>query len=136
MAAAATTVDEQGGACDVDHAASAFIDTVSRTLPPPLLQPPRRKNEQPQRRKRCPAHPMRKSVCIAARNWPDGDTHTRARQVLMKKLGIMEEEGLTPDDHFLRYIDLFRGPLDGPAVMALTALSGLDTAIPAAAAKD
>lgn len=53
----------------------------------------------------------------------------------MKKLGIMEEEGLTPDDHFLRYIDLFRGPLDGPAVMALTALSGLDTAIPAASTR-
>jgi hypothetical protein len=136
MAAAAANIDEHEGVRDAEHTASAFIDNISRTLPPPLLQPPRRKNGQSQRSKRWPTHPTRQSVRIAARNWHKGDTHTRARQVLMKKLGIMEEEGLTPDDHFLRYIDLFRGPPDGQAVMALTALSGLDTVMPTAAAEN
>lgn len=50
----------------------------------------------------------------------------------MKRLGVLEEEGLTPDDQFLRYFNLFQGPLTDSVVMALMALCGLDTA-PAAA---
>jgi hypothetical protein len=44
----------------------------------------------------------------------------------MKRLGVLEEDNLTPDDQFLRYINLFQGPLNDSAVMALTALCGLD----------
>jgi hypothetical protein len=69
---------------------------------------------------------VRKSVRIAAKCWPKGDTQERARQVLMKRLGVLEEDNLTPDDQFLRYINLFQGPLNDSAVMALTALCGLE----------
>jgi hypothetical protein len=69
---------------------------------------------------------VRKSVRIAAKCWPRGDTQERARQILMKRLGVLEEDNLTPDDQFLRYINLFQGPLNDSAVMALTALCGLD----------
>lgn len=132
--ATTATVAEQEGRTEAEPPVSVFIDDISRALPPPLLQLPRCRNEQ--RRKKCPAAPMRKSVRIAARSWSKGDTQTRARQVLMKRLGIMEEDRLTPDDHFLRYIDLFKGPLNGPAVMALTALCGLHDASPMAATQD
>jgi hypothetical protein len=44
----------------------------------------------------------------------------------MKRLGVLEEDNLTPDDQFLRYINLFQGPLNDSAVMALTALCGLE----------
>jgi len=40
----------------------------------------------------------RRSVRIAARTWPRGDTQAKARQVLMKRLGILDNEGLSPDD--------------------------------------
>lgn len=72
--------------------------------------------------------PTRRSVRIAARNWPRGDTQAKAHQVLMKRLGILEEEGLNNDALLLRYFSLFRGPLRDAAVKALTALCGLDTA--------
>ena len=71
--------------------------------------------------------PARKSVRIAAKNWPRGDTQAKARQVLMKRLGILGDEGLSHDDMLLRYFSLFKGPLTAAAVKALTALCGLDT---------
>lgn len=43
----------------------------------------------------------------------------------MKKLGIPEEDELSPDDRFLRYFGLFRGPLTDDSVKAMTALCGL-----------
>jgi hypothetical protein len=46
----------------------------------------------------------------------------------MKKLGILEEEGLTSDDQPLRYFSLFKGPLTDIVVKALTTLCGLDGA--------
>ena len=69
---------------------------------------------------------MRKSLRIAAASWPRGDTQTKARQVLMKKLGVMEEEDRSTDDMLLDYFKLFGGPLSGPVIKALTALCGLD----------
>jgi hypothetical protein len=50
---------------------------------------------------------VRKSVRIAAKCWPRGDTQEHAWQLLMKHLGVLEEDDLTPDDQFLRYINLF-----------------------------
>jgi hypothetical protein len=44
----------------------------------------------------------------------------------MKRLGILEEDGLTPDDQLLRYFNLFKGPLTTTTVQALTTLCGLD----------
>lgn len=70
---------------------------------------------------------MRKSLRIATASWPQGDAQMKARQVLMKKLGVMEEEeGRLSDDMLLDYFKLFGGPLSGPMVKALTALCGLD----------
>lgn len=48
----------------------------------------------------------------------------------MKRLGILDkdEDSPTSDDAFLRYVELFRGPLTDPAVKALTALCGLKDA--------
>jgi len=69
---------------------------------------------------------MRKSVRIAATTWPRGDAHAKARQVLMKKLGFMEEEGCSTDDALLSYFKMFCVPLSGQVVQALTALCGLE----------
>ena len=59
-------------------------------------------------------------------NWPRGDTQAKARLVLMKRLGILNMEGLTHDDVLLRYFSLFKGPLNDDAMKAMTALCGLD----------
>lgn len=75
----------------------------------------------------------RTSLRIAARGWPKGDAQEKARQVLMKKLGIPDEDELSPDDRFLHYFGFFRGPLTGDSVKAMTALCGLGDA-PAAQA--
>ena len=61
-------------------------------------------------------------------NWPRGDTQAKARQVLMKRLGILDVEGLSHDDVLLHYFSLFKGPLTDDTVKALTALCGLDVA--------
>jgi len=70
----------------------------------------------------------RRSMRIAARNWPRGDTQAKARQVLMKRLGILDNEGLSHDDLLPRYFSLFKGPLTDVVMKALTALCGLDAA--------
>jgi len=59
-------------------------------------------------------------------NWPRGDTQAKARQVLMKRLGILDMEGLSHDDAMLRYFSLFKGPLTDDTVKAMRALCGLD----------
>jgi hypothetical protein len=53
----------------------------------------------------------------------------------MKRLGILEEEGLNSDDLLLRYFSLFKGPLTDAVIKALTALCGLDDAAAAPTAK-
>ena len=44
----------------------------------------------------------------------------------MKRLGILDREGLTHDNALLRYFSLFKGPLNDDAMKAMTALCGLD----------
>jgi len=51
----------------------------------------------------------------------------------MKRLGILDDEGLSPDDQLLHYFSLFQGPLTEDVVKALTALSGINM-VPATAA--
>ena len=106
-------------------AVSEFVEGFSHPLPQPILQVPPRRASLPQRRKRAMV-PARKSVRIAAKNWPRGDTQAKARQVLMKRLGILDDEGLSHDDMLLCYFSLFKGPLNDAVVKALTALCGLD----------
>ena len=69
---------------------------------------------------------------IASKNWPRGDTQAKARQVLMKKLGILDVQGLNHDDALLRYFSLFKGLLTDDTANSLTALCGLDVASPLA----
>ena len=108
-------------------AVTEFVEGISHPLPQPILQVPPRRASPSQRCKRAAA-PARRSVRIAARNWPRGDTQAKARQVLMKRLGILDNEGLSHDDLLLRYFYLFKGPLTDAVVKALTALCGLDAA--------
>jgi hypothetical protein len=46
----------------------------------------------------------------------------------MKRLGILEDEGLSNDNLLLSYFNLFKGPLTDVIMKALMALCGLDTA--------
>ena len=48
----------------------------------------------------------------------------------MKKLGILDVQGLSHDEALLCYFNLFKGPLTDAAAKALTALCGLDAATP------
>lgn len=127
----ATAALEVGDAVDNMPAAalevSEFLEEISHLLPQPILQVPSRRASPPQRRKRAVV-PARRSVRIAAMNWPRGDTQAKARQVLMKRLGNLDEEGLSHDDMLLRYFILFKGQLTDAVVKALTVLCGLDAA--------
>ena len=71
---------------------------------------------------------MRKSVRIAVKSWPRADAQEKARQVLIKKLGFLEDEGCSADDALLGYFKLFGGPLSDSVIQALTALCGLGDA--------
>ena len=106
---------------------SQFLLGISQPLPQPILQGPVRQPSPPQRRKRTPV-PTCRSVRIAAKIWPRGDTQDKARQVLMKRLGILDVQGLSHDEAMLRYFNLFKGPLDDDTVKALTTLCGLEAA--------
>lgn len=108
------------------NAATTFISKVTRKMDAPLLQEPPRPQKAGRRGRRHTLAPTRKSVRIAAATWPRGDTHQKARQVLMKKLGFMEEEGQSTDDALLEYFKMFGGPLSGQVIQALTALCGLE----------
>ena len=46
----------------------------------------------------------------------------------MKKLGVPEDNILSPDDGFLHYLNMYQGPLSDDAIKAMTALCGLDEA--------
>ena len=50
----------------------------------------------------------------------------RARQVVMKKLGVMQEEEQSQEATLQRYISLFRSPLTDLVIKAIDALCGLD----------
>jgi hypothetical protein len=91
-------------------ATSAFIRAVSCPLPLPLLRALPRNTAPTRRRTRRPATTVRNSLRIAAKDWPKGDTQAKARQVLMKKLGIPEDEEHSADDRFLHYFSLFQAP--------------------------
>lgn len=107
------------------NAAANFISKVTLQTAEPLLQGPPQWARTVRRRKKQPSAPLRKSVRIAVASWLRGDAQAKARQVLMKKLGFMEDEGRSSDDMLLGYFKLFGGPLSGTVIQALTALCGL-----------
>jgi len=106
---------------------ATFAQAVSRPVQTPLL----RASPGSTNRARCtrkPATSTRRSLRIAAKDWPKGDAQAKARQVLMKKLGVPEDDVLSPDDRFLHYFSMYQGPLSGEVIKAMTALCGLDEA--------
>ncbi|EES07927.1 hypothetical protein SORBI_3005G024500 [Sorghum bicolor] len=108
--------------------AEAFLSTIARPVSPALLRLPTDRGDARRRRKTPPAHRgVRRSARIATRAWPRGNTVDCARQILMKRLGVMEEkDDQFTDDQFLRYVQLFQGHLDDTAIAALTSLCGLE----------
>lgn len=69
----------------------------------------------------------RRSRRLAAKN---GGMHvhsvTKAQRVVMKRLGVIEDENKVDDGDILRYLELFRTPLAPCHVQALTALCNLE----------
>jgi hypothetical protein len=112
----------------VESVATGFIDSLTRAQEQPLLQVHHNQSAPTRRakKKKQPPAPRRKSARIAALSWPKGDAQSKARQVLMRRLGIMQDDEQPSDDLLLRYFALFRGPLTTLVVKALTALCGLE----------
>uniref|UniRef100_K3YYW5 Uncharacterized protein n=1 Tax=Setaria italica TaxID=4555 RepID=K3YYW5_SETIT len=82
-------------------------------------QPPTQKQQAaPRKTKKKLGLPTRKSL--------RGDSLSRARQVLMKQLGVTQEEGQSSKEALLRYINLFKGPLSDLVMKALAVLSDLN----------
>jgi len=110
-----------------NDAVATFAQAVSRPVQTPLLRaPPGSTNRARCTRK--PATSTRKSLRIAAKDWPKGDAQAKARQILMKKLGVPEDDALSSDDRFLQYLNMYQGPLSAEAIKAMTALCGLHEA--------
>jgi len=112
--------------------ASNFIGNITKPLVQPLLQQQQQQQQQ-QKQQAAPRNtnkklgvPTRKSARLAALTWPRGDSLSHARQVLMKRLGVTQEEGQSSKEALLRYINLFKGPLSDLVMKALAELSGLD----------
>ncbi|KAJ1288461.1 hypothetical protein BS78_02G090900 [Paspalum vaginatum] len=94
---------------------SGFIESITRPAAQPLLlQPQQDTSKQKGARKRTTV-PARRSKRLAAIAWPRGNVQDRARQVLMKRLGLP------------RFKDLFKGPLLPLVLQALCALCGIQT---------
>ncbi|KAJ1263331.1 hypothetical protein BS78_09G175900 [Paspalum vaginatum] len=118
-------------------AATTFVEAITTPVAQPLLQPqnhqqmPPRKSGRNGIKLRARA-PSRRSARLAAISWPRGDIQSRARQVLMKRLGVLPEADATPEknqvtDAILQcYFNLFSGPLTDLVIKALAALCGLD----------
>ena len=102
-----------------------FIQSITKFVQQPLL-PPQHGLMKPRREKKRPSKPSRCSARLAAIAWPRGDAQSKARQVLMKRLGVTQEESETIEMTLQRYLNLFKGPMSDLIIKALVALSGLD----------
>jgi len=110
-----------------NDAVHTFAQAMSRPVQAPILRAP----PQSTSRARCTRKPTtstRRSLRTAAKDWPREDAQAKARQVLMKKLGVPEDNILSPDDGFLHYLNMYQGPLSDDAIKAMTVLCGLDEA--------
>lgn len=86
-ASAAATEIQQAGA---GSATTNFVDSLMQTPQQPVLQLVQRRHTPPLPRKE-DGSPMRKSTRITALSWPKGGAQSKARQVLMKCLGILQD---------------------------------------------
>ncbi|BAT09971.1 Os10g0159400 [Oryza sativa Japonica Group] len=97
----------------------ALADLVG---PPPLSLFGKRPH-QPRHRHRPSSYTPRRSERLAAQN-SGKHIHmiTRAQRVVMKRLGIIEDENKADERDILRYLELFKAPLAPSHVQALAAL--------------
>jgi hypothetical protein len=125
----ATTVFPELGEPATTTVAS-FISNHTCPVAPPLLQelhqaPPNLKTKNKQA-----ARATRKSMRLAAIAWPRGNIQERARQVLLKRLGLLPKEGQSSDQATASAtletcINLFKGPLSSLVLQALMDLCGI-----------
>jgi hypothetical protein len=109
---------------------ASFISNHTYPVAPPLLQelhqaPPNLKTKKKQE-----ARLTRKSMRLAAIAWPCGNIQERARQVLLKRLGLLPKEGQPSDQATVSAaletcINLFKGPLSSLVLQALMDLCGI-----------
>lgn len=116
---------------------ASFINNFTRPAARPLLQQHQQAPSSPKKRGRHGVRPVRRSKRLAAVVWPRGNIQECARQVLMKRLGILPSIGqpiaaANGEAALEHYINLFKGPLTTMALQALLPLwnyfAGADSA--------
>ena len=113
---------EDGGR---EVALANFIQSITKPVQQPLLPPQQHGPVNQRREKKRPGKPSWRSARLAAIAWSCGDAKSKARQVLMKRLGV-QEEGETREMTLLCYVNLFKGPMSDLVIKSLEDLSGLD----------
>ncbi|CAD6246095.1 unnamed protein product [Miscanthus lutarioriparius] len=103
-----------------------FIQSITKPIQQSLLCPQQHGLVKPRKEKNRPSKPSRRSARLATIAWQCGDAQIKARQVLMKRLGVTQEEGETMEMTLLCYLNLFKGPMFDFVIKVLVALSGLD----------
>jgi hypothetical protein len=109
---------------------ASFINNFTRPAAQPLLHQHQQAPSNPKKRGRHGVRPVRRSKRLAAVVWPRGNIQERARQVLMKRLGILPSIGqptaaANGEAALEHYINLFKGPLTTVALQALLPLCGI-----------
>jgi hypothetical protein len=109
---------------------ASFISNHTCPVAPPLLQELHQAPPNLKTKKKQAARPTRKSMRLAAIAWPRGNIQERARQVLLKRLGLLPKEGHPSDQATASatletYINLFKGPLSSLVLQALMDLCGI-----------
>ncbi|KAJ1283335.1 hypothetical protein BS78_03G120600 [Paspalum vaginatum] len=104
---------------------STFIDSFTRPAAQPLLAVQQQGPSKQKKLKKRLALPTRRSKRLAAIAWPCGNIQDRARQVLMKRLGVLQETEKPSEAALQHLLDLFKGPLTVLVMHALSALCGI-----------
>jgi hypothetical protein len=103
---------------------ASFINNFTHPAARPLLQQHQQATSSPKKRGKHGVRPVHWSKWLVAVVWPRDNIQERARQVLMKRLGILPSisqptaaaNGEAALEH---YINLFKGPLTTVALQAL-----------------
>jgi hypothetical protein len=125
----ATTVFPELGEPATTTVAS-FISNHTCPVAPPLLQELHQAPPNLKTKKKQAARATRKSMRLAAIAWPRGNIQERARQVLLKRLGLLPKEGQPSDQATASAaletcINLFKGPLSSVVLQSLMDLCGI-----------